>query len=64
MERQYLKSMLASPEKKAELRESVARFQIGYADPIDLTKMLDIPPGTKELQGVAQIIKAFYLDWY
>ena len=30
------------------------------ADPIDMTKMLDIPPGLTELQGVASMLLKFY----
>jgi len=30
------------------------------ADPIDLTKMLDIPPGLTELRGVASMLMKFY----
>lgn len=32
------------------------------ADPIDLTKMLDIPPGLSELRGVASILMKFYMQ--
>ena len=32
------------------------------ADPIDLTKMLNIPPGLSELQGVASILIKFYTE--
>jgi hypothetical protein len=31
-----------------------------YADPMDLTKMLDIPPGTQVLNGVHDTQKMFY----
>jgi hypothetical protein len=34
--------------------------KIIYADPMDLTKMLDIPPGTLVLQGVRDTQRLFY----
>lgn len=33
---------------------------IVLADPMDMTKMLDIPPGLSVLDGVAKILKKFY----
>ena len=33
---------------------------IVLADPIDLTKMLDVPPGLTELRGVAAMLMKFY----
>jgi hypothetical protein len=38
----------------------VARNEIIYADPMDLTKMLDIEPGTRPLQGVRDTQVLFY----
>ena len=34
---------------------------IRYADPMDLTKMLNVPPGTKTLDGVRDLQSLFYL---
>jgi hypothetical protein len=34
--------------------------KIIYADPMDLTKMLDIPPGTEVLNGVRDTQQLFY----
>jgi hypothetical protein len=34
--------------------------RIIYADPMDLTKMLDIPPGTQVLDGVRETQRLFY----
>jgi hypothetical protein len=48
--RQYLNSL--SPEERAAALSSVPACDIVYADPMDLTKMLDIPPGTQTLNGV------------
>ena len=31
-----------------------------YADPMDITKMLDIPPGTQVLNGVRDMMALFY----
>ena len=36
------------------------RNRIIYADPMDLTKMLDIPPGTQVLNGVRDTQRLFY----
>jgi hypothetical protein len=38
----------------------LGRNKIIYADPMDLTKMLDIPPGTQILEGVRDTQKLFY----
>ncbi len=35
-------------------------FSIQYADPMDLTKMLNIPPGTKTLKGMCDTQTLFY----
>ena len=48
--------------KSDELRKHVTSFRVVYADPIDLTKMLDIPTGTKALAGVGDRLKWFYPD--
>ena len=40
--------------------ENVNQNKIIYADPMDITKMLDIPPGTGTLQGVGDILKLLY----
>jgi hypothetical protein len=54
MEKDYLRSLPSG---------SAARFhrsRIIYADPMDLTKMIDIPPGTKVLGGVRETQALFY----
>ncbi|MDF7826414.1 hypothetical protein P4B35_20460 [Pontiellaceae bacterium B12227] len=61
MEKENLRADLASPQKAEEKRKFFASFKIVYADPIDLTKMLNIPTGTKELPGVATMLRMFYL---
>ena len=36
------------------------KHQIVYADPFDLTKMLNISPGTQEMPEVGEMLKLFY----
>ena len=45
----------------ADDRHSLTGKACDYlADPFDLTKMLDIPPGLTEMQGVASMLMKFY----
>lgn len=44
-----------------ELFDQAMRHPLRYADPMDLTKMLNIPPGTKTLPGVRDIQSLFYV---
>lgn len=63
MEKQHLQGLDQQPEViQASVRKALKK-PIVLADPVDLTKMLDIPPGLTELQGVASIIKKFYVNW-
>lgn len=48
------------PDKWMKRKKYYNSFNIIYADPIDLTKMLNIPTGTKELPGVAKMLLKFY----
>jgi len=60
MEKQFLRSL---KEKPVEVREQFLqslRYPIVYADPMDLTKMLDITPGTQVLDGVRETQELFY----
>ena len=50
MERAFLSTHSPAP----------ARNRMIYADPMDLTKMLDIPPGTQVLNGVRDTQRLFY----
>src|SRR5581483_2831920 len=50
MERAFLSTQGARPSPNRMI----------YADPMDLTKMLDIPPGTQILNGVRDTQKLFY----
>lgn len=61
MEKAYVRSLLAS--RPDELDGTLARFarrKIIYADPMDLTKMLDIAPGTQVLNGVRDTMQLLY----
>jgi hypothetical protein len=51
---EYLKGLPAAPP--------LFQSEIVYADPMDLTKMLDIPPGTGVLEGVRETQKLFFLS--
>jgi len=60
MEKEYLKNLPnMSPEIQAIAGESMSS-KIVYADPMDLTKMLDISPGTGPLSGVRDTQYLFY----
>jgi len=50
MEREFLSGHRLPPSQN----------RIIYADPMDLTKMLNIPPGTQQLAGVRDTQKLFY----
>lgn len=60
LEKDYLRSLVA---KSSETREAVAKAmqtQMIYADPLDITKMLDISPGTEILNGVRDTLSLLY----
>lgn len=60
MEKEFLRSL---PDQSEVVQESVRiglKHDIMYADPMDLTKMLDISPGTQVLAGVGESVKLFY----
>jgi len=62
MEKEFLRSL---PDQSEAVQESVRNAlmcDIVYADPMDLTKMLDIPPGTQVLAGVGEFLKLFYTE--
>lgn len=60
MEKAYLRT-LAGQEKTADgILTQFARRPIIYADPMDITKMLDIPPGTQVLNGVRDTLALLY----
>ena len=55
MEKAYLKYLKGLPAVPP-----LFQSEIVYADPMDLTKMLDIPPGTGVLEGVRETQKLFF----
>ncbi len=59
VEVEYVKSLLASPEKSRALKERVSAYQVRYADNADLTKMIDIAPGTQIMNGVRDSLDLF-----
>jgi hypothetical protein len=53
MEKEYLRGLQGQPEEvRAPAAAALHRSRVVYADPMDITKMLDIPPGTGPLPGV------------
>ena len=60
LERTHIASVAdLSPEWQAEIAR-ILSFPIQYADPADLTKMLNIAPGTQVLGGVRDFQRCFY----
>lgn len=60
MEKEFLRSMKKkSPEHQTKFREKL-KHHIVYADPMDLTKMLNVAPGTQVLNGVRDTMTLFY----
>jgi hypothetical protein len=51
-----------APEERAERTKAFATA-VFFADPMDLTKMLDMAPGTEVLNGVRDIQHLFYDPW-
>jgi len=60
MEKDAVLSLVDRPEEQRMFIEKAAESEILYADPVDLTKMLDIMPGAKVLPGVAEMLKLYY----
>ena len=62
MEKEFLRSLQekTTAERKAFFAE--LNHGIVYADPMDLTKMLNILPGTQVLDGVRKMLKLFYAE--
>ena len=60
MEKDFLRKL---GQQSAEIRQQVERHLAApmiLADPGDLTKMLDIPPGLEVLQAVGSMLSKFY----
>ena len=60
MERDYMKHVQSLPERQRRDAINKMRSLIVYADPMDLTKMLRISPGTQTLDGVRDLLALFY----
>ncbi|NQT35657.1 hypothetical protein HQ587_10745 [bacterium] len=60
MEKVELRKLKHQPAHKRQQIERHLNAPVVLADSIDLTKMLDIPTGLSELQGVASMLKKFY----
>ena len=60
MEKTEWKKLDEQPDHVRAQMEQAAKAPIILADPVDLTKMLDIPPGLGELQGVASMLMKYY----
>ena len=60
IEKVELRKLKQQPEHIRRRTERHLAAPVVLADPIDLTKMLDIPPGLTELRGVASMLMKFY----
>jgi hypothetical protein len=60
MEKEFIRSLKECSDSVQEACRDALQCEIIYADPMDLTKMLDIPPGTQVLSGVGKLLKLFY----
>jgi hypothetical protein len=60
MEKDYLREMRKDKKKAAEFKRQLLSHRIIYADPMDLTKILDKAPGTHVLDGVRVTQSLFY----
>ncbi len=60
MEKEFLRSLPLQSKTTQKSVSDALNCEIIYADPMDLTKMLDKSPGTKVLTGVGEYLKLFY----
>lgn len=60
MEKAEMRKLKQKPEQTRERVERCLAAPMVLADPIDLTKMLDIPPGLSECQGAASMLMKYY----
>ena len=60
LEKEFLRSLKEKPSYIWQDFLKKLQYPIVYADPMDLTKMLNIPPGTETLNGVRDIQTLFY----
>ena len=61
MEKVELRKLKQQPVYIRQRTERRLAAPVVLADPIDLTKMLDIPPGLTELPGVASMLMKYYV---
>jgi hypothetical protein len=61
MEKIELRKLKQKPAYIRRRAERCLAAPVVLADPIDLTKMLDIPPGLTELPGVASMLMKYYV---
>ena len=62
LEKVFLRNLANQPAPVQTATSEAVNSEILYADPMDLTKMLDIPPGTEPLSGVREMLKLYYPD--
>ena len=60
IEKVELRKLKQQPEHIRRRTERALAAPVVLADPIDLTKMLNIPPGLTELRGVASMLMKYY----
>jgi hypothetical protein len=51
-----MRTRFSDANEAARQRDRLAKYQVQYADPMDLTKMLDVCPGTFVLNGVRDML--------
>ena len=61
IEKDVVRDLATFPAWFQKLFYEAMQHPLRYADPMDLTKMLDVPPGTKTLPGVRDIHGLFYV---
>ena len=61
MEKDFLRTLEDVHPNTREAALRAIRAPMVLADPMDLTKMLDVPPGPQVLPGVASMLKMFYV---
>ena len=60
MQREHLRTLESQHEAIQEAVREALNCEVIYADPMDLTKMLNIAPGVEILNGVRDMLKYFY----
>ena len=60
MEKKYVKSLRKNPKRHQVPADLFRRKSIIYADPMDITKMLNLEPGLHTLPGVGKIGASLY----